>query len=185
MAGYKMNRFKDLLKATGIVLLISVSSILIYDIYMNIEVESYGEEEIKVSRTSQLVEQEESSKQNISDIIENVSDAIVGISKLQNKGSSIFSNESTEQLGLGSGVILSEDGYILSNQHVSGDKYSSCYITTSDGKEYTGTVMWADENVDLSIIKIKATNLTSVTLGNSESIRIGEAVYAIRKSNRI
>ena len=82
-------------------------------------------------------------------------------------------------------MILSEDGYILSNQHVSGDKYSSCYITTSDGKEYTGTVMWADENVDLSIIKIKATNLTSVTLGNSESIRIGEAVYAIRKSNRI
>ena len=51
MAGYKMNRFKDLLKAIGIVLLISVSSILIYDIYMNIEVESYGEEEIKLSRT--------------------------------------------------------------------------------------------------------------------------------------
>lgn len=175
-----MNRFKDLLIAIGIVLLISVISIVIYDIYINIEVESYGndKQEVKVSRTSKILE-EDNNESDIIDKIEKVSNSVVGISKLQNKGISIFSNDSTEKLGLGTGVIISEDGYILSNQHVSGDKYSSCYITTSDGKEYLGTVIWADENVDLSIIKIKANNLSYVELGNSNQIKIGQRVYAI------
>ena len=109
-----MNRFKDLLIAIGIVLLISVISIVIYDIYINIEVESYGndKQEVKVSRTSKILE-EDNNESDIIDKIEKVSNSVVGISKLQNKGISIFSNDSTEKLGLGTGVIISEDGYIF------------------------------------------------------------------------
>ena len=181
MAGYKMNRFKDLLKAAGIVLLISVVSILMYDIYINIEVDNYQKDnkDITATRTSGEINLSENEETSIVDIIENVSDATVGISKLKDKGTSIFADNSTKQLGLGTGVIVLEDGYILSNEHVSGAKYSSCYVTTSDGKEYTGTVIWSDENVDLSIIKINATNLPYVSLGNSEQIKIGQNVYAI------
>lgn len=178
MAGKKVDRFKDLLKSIGIVFLISVISIFFYDIYMNIEVKDYSKnEEIKVSKLS--AETTINNSDNILTSIEKVSNTIVGISKLQDKGISIFSKESTSQLGLGTGVIVSEDGYILSNEHVSGGKLSTCYVTLEDGREYPGTVVWADANVDLSIIKINVNGLEYSELGNSEDIKVGQRVYAI------
>ena len=58
-------------------------------------------------------------------------------------------------LSLGSGVIISENGYILTNEHVSGARYSKCYVTLENGEEYQGIVMWGDEDIDLSIVKIE------------------------------
>ena len=86
------------------------------------------------------------------------------------------------ELGLGTGFIVTEDGYIVSNEHVTGSKYSRCYITLENGTNYDGTVVWSDSDLDLSITKINAKNLPYVTLGDSKSIRVGETVYAIRKS---
>ena len=56
-------------------------------------------------------------------------------------------------------------------------------MTLENGKTYDGTVMWSDGDLDLSIVKIEAKNLPYVNLGNSNNIRVGEAVYAIRKPN--
>ena len=64
-----------------------------------------------------------------SKMINSVVKSVVGISKLQRNGSSIFLNKSEEKLGLGSGIILSDNGYILTNQHVAGNKYGNCYVT--------------------------------------------------------
>lgn len=83
------------------------------------------------------------------------------------------------KLGLGTGVIVSEDGYIITNEHVSGAKYSKCYVTLENGKEYQGQVVWADQDLDLSIIKINAKGLPYSKLGNSDEVRVGESVYAI------
>lgn len=70
-------------------------------------------------------------------------------------------------------------GYILTNQHVCGNKYSTCYVTLENGKLYSGNVVWADSAIDLAIVKINAKSLKNVKFGDSENIRVGEQVYAI------
>ncbi len=129
--------------------------------------------------SEQTVEEVEKNSKNIADIIEETTKKVVGISKLKNTGNSILSKSTESELGLGTGVIITENGYILSNEHVTGEKYSKCYITLESGINYDGTVVWSDPNLDLSITKIEAKNLDYVKLGDSSQIRVGETVYAI------
>ena len=116
---------------------------------------------------------------DISNTIEKVNSAVVGVAKLRNIGSTIFLSDGVESLGLGTGFIVSDDGYILTNEHVSGSKYSSCYVTLEDGKTYTGSVVWSDNAIDISIVKISANNLHFLGLGDSNNLKIAQSVYAI------
>ncbi len=118
---------------------------------------------------------EKESKKTIDSVVKSV----VGISKLQQSGSSIFLGNSEEALGLGSGIILSDNGYILTNQHVAGNKYSNCYVTLENGSVHNGSVVWADSNIDLAIVKITANGLDYINLGDSDKISLAEEVYAI------
>lgn len=126
------------------------------------------------------MEKVQEDSKNVADVLEETTRKVVGISKLKNAGSSILSTSTENELGLGTGFIVSEDGYIVSNEHVTGSKYSKCYITLENGSNYDGTVVWSDSDLDLSITKINAKNLEYVNLGNSKNIRVGETVYAIR-----
>lgn len=118
--------------------------------------------------------------QTIADTLETVSQSVVGISKIKSRSNSIFSSKgSIEELGLGTGVIVSSNGYILSNCHVTGEEFSTCYITLENGYTYEGSVVWCDNDLDLSITKINAKDLPYVTIGNSSNLRSGESVYAI------
>ena len=153
----------------------------VYNIYQGIEIYSNYE----ASKTGLSTYYEEN-VDNISDItndradmLEDVIDGVVGISKLKTTGSSILGISTEDQLGLGTGIIVSENGYILSNSHVTGEKYSSCYVTLEDKNTYTGEVVWADSDLDLSIIKINARGLKYASLGDSEKVRIGQQSYAI------
>jgi S1-C subfamily serine protease len=112
-------------------------------------------------------------------MINQVIKSVVGISKLEKNGSSIFLGNSDAVLGLGSGIILTDNGYILTNQHVVGDKYSNCYVTLENGETYNGSVVWANNNLDLAIVKISANNLDYMNLGDSDSINLADEVYAI------
>lgn len=112
-------------------------------------------------------------------IVEDVVKCVVGISKLEQNGNSIFLTSVEQKLGLGSGVILSENGYILTNQHVAGNKYGNCYVTLEDGTTHNGTVVWADINLDLAIVKISGIKLNYINLGDSDNISLAEDVYAI------
>ena len=105
---------------------------------------------------------------------------LYGISKITTNDTGIFSANSVQILSLGSGIIVSDNGYILTNEHVSGSKYSKCYISIAgESEEYSGTVVWSDSDIDLSIIKIEKLGLTPITLGDSDKIRVGNTVYAI------
>jgi len=107
-------------------------------------------------------------------------EALYGISKITSNNTGIFSLNSEKTLSLGSGIIISDNGYILTNEHVSGGKYSKCYVNIAETKgEYPGTVVWADSDIDLAIIKIDRLGLTTAKLGDSDKIRIGSPVYAI------
>lgn len=180
-----MRKKKRILKRTIIIFIIL--SILcgvgyyIYDTYQNIEIDSDYEAKRTeyITNSAQTVESIEENSKNIADIIEDVTKSVVGISKLKNNRASIFSKNTEEELGMGTGVIVTDNGYILSNSHVTGEKYSTCYVTLENGYTYDGTVMWSDTDLDLSITKINAKNLKYVTLGDSENVRVGETVYAI------
>lgn len=122
---------------------------------------------------------EENVENNNTKTINSVVKSVVGISKLEQGGVSIFLGNSEKKLGLGSGIILTENGYILTNQHVVGNKYSNCYVTLENGKSYSGSVVWADSNIDLAIIKIIANDLDYIELGDSDNIYLADEVYAI------
>ena len=78
----------------------------------------------------------------------------------------------------GSGFILSSDGYILTNQHVI-DGANSIKVAMYDGKTYQAKLIGEDASNDIAVLKIDATGLTPVTLGNSDTLKVGEDVLAI------
>ena len=166
-------------------LFIWIFGFYLYVTYQNIDINqnSYTASKVQSTINEQTVENVEENSKTVADTIEEETEKIVGISKLKNAGNTILSNSSESDLGLGTGFIVTENGYIVSNEHVTGSKYSKCYVTLENGTTYDGTVMWSDGDLDLSIAKIEAKNLPYVNLGNSSNIRVGEAVYAIRKPN--
>lgn len=82
------------------------------------------------------------------------------------------------QQGLGTGVIIDEDGYILTNNHVI-DGADEITVKLHDGRTYKAEVEGTDDKTDLALIKIKARNLASVPLGDSDEIKIGQWVVAV------
>ncbi len=79
---------------------------------------------------------------------------------------------------LGSGVIVSEDGYIITNLHVV-EGAEIIKVTLPNGKTYDGTIVGIDENIDLALLKIRAKNLPYAKLGDSDELLIGEWVIAL------
>ncbi|MCI9177012.1 MAG: hypothetical protein HFJ28_00100 [Clostridia bacterium] len=175
-------RKKIYIRNTILCILIVLLIVLVYIAYIRIEIDkgaSYKPKPVEATRLVQTIEQERQENRTITEVLEKVNESVVGISKLKNTGSTIFLGDSTAKIGLGTGMIVSEDGYILTNEHVSGAKYSKCYVTTASGRNYEANVVWSDSNIDLSIVKINAKKLPYVTLGDSDKIKTGEKVYAI------
>ena len=80
--------------------------------------------------------------------------------------------------GLGSGVIISPNGYILTNNHVVAGA-DELKVSLSDGRELVAKVIGADEKTDVAVIKIDAENLPVVTLADSDKLRVGDIVFAV------
>ncbi len=85
--------------------------------------------------------------------------------------------ESKEE-GLGSGVIISGDGYILTNNHVI-EGADSLTVMLSDDRRFTAKVIGSDQKTDIAVVKIEATSLPSVTLADSDRLRVGDIVFAV------
>lgn len=172
-------KLKNALMTLILMSLTSICSIFIYKMYEEIDINTYETQGIEAQKTIKTLDEKKEEGKQIADIVENVTSCVVGISKIKNAGNTIFLKDGTTTLGLGTGIIVSENGYILSNSHVTGEKYSNCYITLENGRNYTANVVWSDANLDLSICKISVKNLPYATFGDSNNIRVGEGVYAI------
>lgn len=83
-----------------------------------------------------------------------------------------------EVKGLGSGFIISPDGYILTNHHVAGTA-SKIIVTTTEGKKYDAELIGSDKISDIALLKINAKNLPYLKLGNSDDVLLGEWVIAM------
>lgn len=78
----------------------------------------------------------------------------------------------------GSGVIISQDGYIVTNNHVV-EGADELTVTLNDNKEYSARIIGTDKTTDLALIKIEGKNLPAITIANSENIKVGEWVLAV------
>jgi len=84
----------------------------------------------------------------------------------------------SKQEGLGSGVIISDDGYILTNNHVI-EGADELKVSLSDEREFTAKVIGADPKTDVAVIKIEAEKLPAITLADSDKLRVGDVVFAV------
>ena len=177
----KKKKLKGRLTNVLIFLLVFLILILSYILYEKTQVteSNLSQQNVTVERTTQAIDEVQEKNRAVTEMISEVNDSVVGISKVKNSGSSIFSDDNITSLGLGTGLIVGENGYILTNAHVSGEKYSRCYVTLVDGKTYDGSVVWSNTDIDMAIVKINQKNLKVAILGNSDDIKVGETVYAI------
>lgn len=138
----------------------------------------------------------ESFSNSIADIAEKVGPAVVNIDtvRMVKQGSPFFSQDpifrqffgeqfkdysrTIPQKGTGSGFIISQEGYILTNEHVI-HKAEKIKVTLSDGRKFTGKLIGSDLDSDIAIVKIESDDLPIVTLGDSDKLRVGEIVVAI------
>src|SRR5215469_16787832 len=79
---------------------------------------------------------------------------------------------------LGSGVIVSKDGYILTNNHVV-DGATEVKVTMTDGREFTAKVVGRDPKTDIAVVKITADNLPTVAIADSDKVEVGDVVLAV------
>jgi serine protease Do len=104
-------------------------------------------------------------------------DSAVGITVNTLVGTNIFGQQVTSAAS-GSGFVLTSDGYIVTNHHVI-ENATSIKVSFSDGTVYDGTLVGSDADNDIAVVKIDATDLKPVVIGNSDTLNVGETVVAI------
>jgi serine protease Do len=150
--------------------------------------------------TSQAVQHAAQLSNSFADIIEKASPAVVKISSSrvikasEQQGNNPFGSDpffqqffggrgnarprDQRESGLGSGVLVSSSGYILTNNHVV-DKATTLKVELSDGRIFTGKTVGADPQTDVAVVKISADKLPTLSWGNSEAARVGDLCFAI------
>ncbi|MDR0930157.1 MAG: trypsin-like peptidase domain-containing protein [Clostridiales bacterium] len=115
-------------------------------------------------------------EQSVVDIANNVGPSVVGIIA-ESTVTSLW-GQSAQQQSSGSGIIISADGYIATNNHVV-EKAESLKVTLNTGETHTAKLIGTDAKTDLAVVKIDANNLPFATLGKSSELQVGELVVAI------
>ena len=95
-----------------------------------------------------------------------------------NRGRQQRQVETPERVGFGSGVIISSDGYIVTNNHVI-DKADVISVKLNDGREFQGRIIGTDPSTDLALVKIEGEDLPTIPVGDSDLLKIGEWVLAV------
>ncbi|WP_084295246.1 trypsin-like peptidase domain-containing protein [Caldanaerobius polysaccharolyticus] len=109
-------------------------------------------------------------------VAKQVSPSVVGITNSVQASNGLRSQ--LVERGSGSGIIISSDGYIVTNNHVI-DGASVITVKTTEGKQYTAKLVGADARTDLAVLKINATGLPAAKLGDSSKVQVGELAVAI------
>jgi len=126
-------------------------------------------------RTTQRVVNEEDA---VIEVVDDASPAVVSV--VQRKFVlDFFSGPLSQKQGIGTGFIIKENGVILTNRHVVSDQDAEYSVVTADGTEYEVKEIHRDPAYDLAILKISASGLPVLSLGDSDKIRIGQSVVAI------
>ncbi len=125
------------------------------------------------TENKQVILQEESAT---IDLVKKVGPAVVSITTT-GTAQSIFGLQQQQQ-GAGTGIVVTTDGLILTNKHVveGANKFT---VTTTDGKQYDGTLVTTDPSNDIAFLRIQASGLTAAEIGDSDQVQVGQKVVAI------
>ena len=104
--------------------------------------------------------------------------SVVGISVNPIDQDAVFEQDKTKT-GVGSGVIVSESGYIVTNRHIVDRTVKNIHVSLSDSRVILGDVVWSDSILDIAIIKAEERNLKPAALGDAKLCRVGQEVFAI------
>lgn len=117
----------------------------------------------------------------VADVAKNVSPSVVSITTQSTSASARFFGGNTVVEGAGSGIIISKDGYVLTNKHVVPDSTTSVTVITADGTEYKDvSVVGRDLVNDAAFLKVPNVNdLSPATIGNSKAVTVGQQVVAV------
>lgn len=92
----------------------------------------------------------------------------------------LFGQPSTQAItSFGSGFFVTDDGYIVTNQHVIGDDPQSITISTDSGESYDAQAIWSDASLDIAVLKCNAVGVQPLNLGDSDDLRVGQTVVAV------
>jgi serine protease Do len=125
---------------------------------------------------NEIVVSEGSADTVVEAIAQTVPPSVVGI---ETTGVAMTTYGPQEATGVGSGFILTSDGYIATNQHVASDDISAMKVSLADGNTYDAKLVWSDASLDLAIIKIDAKDLPVLELGDSDNVVVGELAVAV------
>jgi serine protease Do len=193
-----MNNSKKIILSIGFIIGILIALYFIYhtgnkplDYYEADNDYSVAGYQVKQSANDQITN---SRKNIITETVKKVSPAVVGINvteirQYESPFGSFFDDPFFKQFfggrnynrtvkELGSGFIISPDGYIVTNDHVAGNA-SQITVTMTNGKQYDAKLIGSDRSSDIALIKVDADNLPYEILGNSDDIMIGEWVIAL------
>ena len=115
---------------------------------------------------------------SLSDVASAVTPSVVVVTTEQIVTDNYFWGGQQVLSGAGSGVILTTDGYIVTNYHVV-EGAQQITVTLHDDSTYTATVVGSDQQSDIALLKIEATGLTPAVLGDSDNVQVGEVVIAV------
>jgi len=110
----------------------------------------------------------------VSALVDKITPSVVSIDVIINQSSTNSQNAQ----GVGSGIIYKEDGYIITNNHVAGNA-NKITVTLYDGTNYNGTLVGADANTDVAVVKISATNLIAAKFVSEDTQKVGDFVLAV------
>lgn len=114
-------------------------------------------------------------------VVEKSIDSVVGITtKTKATQNTIFGPQTGYVEGVGSGSIVTEDGYILTNSHVISDgDAGEINVLYSNGEESKAELIWNDTTLDLAVIKVDGNNLPAIDIGDSDKVKVGDKAVAI------
>ena len=114
----------------------------------------------------------------VSAVVKKSMPSVVGITTLETRDNLFMQKELVE--GIGSGVIIDSDGYILTNSHViANGNAKEVKVLFNNGDEVRAQLLWFDQSLDLAVIKVDVTGLTAMELGDSDALEVGEVAIAI------
>ena len=170
----KPNKRQGLIKLLAAILIVSFIGGFggYYTGYMLIEPpKSEAVEEITINPNDSITA--------VSAVAKKAMSSVVGITTVETRLGGFFFSEQ-DVSGVGSGVIVSSDGYILTNSHVVADgNAKELKVLFDDGQELDGSVLWNDPLLDLAVVKVEKKGLISAELGDSEKLQVGELAVAI------
>lgn len=112
-------------------------------------------------------------------VAQKATSGVVGITVEKITQDGVFNKDRATEVGVGSGVVVSPDGYILTNNHVAGGKSNRITVSFADGRNVDGEVVWADPVIDLAVVKVNLTGLKPLELGDATKLEVGEPAVAI------